>query len=59
MPLQSNLYRVLGEYSFLIVITLIEADAVTFSEVYSGDDIYDYPLFQVRFFVLAIVIIAS
>ena len=49
LPLQSNLYRVLGEYGFPFVITLVEADAITFSEVYSRDDVYDYPLLQVSF----------
>ncbi len=38
LPLKGYLYRLVGEYRFLPVITLIEANALTISEVYGRDD---------------------
>jgi len=40
LPLQSYLYRVFREDSLLIVVALIEANAVTTSKVYGRDYFY-------------------
>ncbi len=40
LPLQSYLYRVFREDSLLIIVTLIQANAVTISKVYGGDYFY-------------------
>ena len=40
LPLKSYLYRVIGEYRFLLIVTLIQANAFTLSKVYSRNDFY-------------------
>ena len=43
LPLQGDLYRLLGEYRFLVIVTLIEADTLTLFQVYCRDNFYfDY-----------------
>jgi hypothetical protein len=40
LPLQSYFQRVIGEYRFLIVVALIQADALATSKVYCRDYVY-------------------
>jgi len=46
LPLQGHLYRVIEEDRLLLVVTLIEANALAVSEVYGWDYFYiSSPLF--------------
>jgi len=40
LPLQSYLYRVIGEYRFLFIVALIQANAFTTPDIYSRNDFY-------------------
>ena len=40
LPLESYLYRVVGEYCFLLIIALIQADTLALPQVYRRDYFY-------------------
>jgi len=40
LPLKSYLYRVIRENRFLVIVTLIETNTLTLSEVNGGDYLY-------------------
>ena len=40
LPLKSYLYRVIREYRFLIIVTLIEANTLTIPNIYRWDYLY-------------------
>jgi len=62
LPPQGSLYRVIRKYRFLVIVTLIQANALTLPQVYGWDYFYcDPPSFlcQVHYIIIRAVVVVG